>query len=71
MDAVTLYGTALIDDPNRFGAVSAIGLDETLFARQGQFRRRPWPTQIIDVAQGQLLDVCLVVMLRGRDAAGS
>ena len=38
MDAVVVYGTPLIDDPHRFGAVSAVGLDETLFAREGPFR---------------------------------
>jgi len=32
MDAVALYGTPLIDDPDRFCAVTAVGLDETLFA---------------------------------------
>jgi transposase len=66
MDAVMLYGTALIDDPSRFGAVSAIGLDETLFARQGRFRTQCWSTQIVDVRRGQLLDV-----VPGRDAAES
>jgi len=28
MDAVMLYGTPLIDDPARFGAVTAVGLDD-------------------------------------------
>jgi hypothetical protein len=31
MDAVAFYGTPLIDDPGRFGAVAAVGLDERLF----------------------------------------
>ena len=64
MDAVALYGTPLIDDPDRFGAVSAVGLDETLFARVGPFRRQLWSTQIVDVAAGQLLDI-----VPGRDSA--
>jgi transposase len=63
MDAVVVYGTPLIDDPNRFGAVTAVGLDETLFARTGPFRRQRWSTQIVDVGTGQLLDV-----VPGRDA---
>lgn len=63
MDAVAVYGTPLIDDPYRFGAVSAVGLDETLFARVGPFRRQLWSTQIVDVAAGQLLDV-----VPGRDS---
>ena len=32
MDTVVVYGTPLIDDPLRFGAVTAVGLDETLCA---------------------------------------
>jgi transposase len=63
MDAVVLYGQALIDDPARFAAVNALGLDETLFAREGPFRRQLWSTQIVDVEHGQLLDV-----VPGRDS---
>src|SRR4051812_21388384 len=65
MDAVTVFGQPLIDDPNRFGTVNALGLDETLFARDGPFRQQRWSTQIVDVRRGQLLDV-----VAGRDAAG-
>jgi len=64
MDAVVVYGTPLIDDPGRFGSVSAVGLDETLFARVGPFRRQLWSTRIVDVAAGQLLDI-----VPGRDSA--
>jgi transposase len=64
MDAVELYGLPLIDDPDRFGAVTALGLDETLFCRQGRFRVQCWSTQIVDVRRGQLLDV-----VPGRDSA--
>src|SRR6516165_9336467 len=53
MDAVVVYGTPLIDDPHRFGAVDAVGLDETLFARVGPFRRQLWSTQIVDVGAGR------------------
>lgn len=55
----------MIDDPDRFGPVDAVGLDETLFAREGPFRRQRWSTQIVDVGAGQLLDI-----VPGRDAAG-
>jgi transposase len=65
MDAVVLFGRPLVDDPARFGTVNALGLDETLFAREGPFRRQLWSTQIVDVRRGQLLDV-----VAGRDAAG-
>ena len=64
MDAVELYGTPLIDDPNRFDTVTALGLDETLFRREGRFRIQCWSTQIVDVRGGQLLDV-----VEGRDSS--
>lgn len=64
MDAVVHHGRRLIDDPNRIGATTAVGLDEVLFFRLGKFRHRMWSTQIVDVARGQLLDV-----VPGRDAA--
>jgi transposase len=63
-DAVIAYGEPLVDDPDRFGPVEALGLDETLFARQGRWRRQSWSTSIVDVTAGQLLDV-----VPGRDAA--
>jgi transposase len=62
MDAVVLYGGPLVDDPARIGTVTALGLDETLFARDGPFRCQCWSTQIVDVRVGQLLDV-----VAGRD----
>ena len=66
MDAVVAHGQTLIDDPDRIGSTTAVGLDEVLFCRLGRFRRRCWSTQIVDVAHGQLLDV-----VAGRDAAGA
>lgn len=66
-DAVMAYGAALIDDdPDRIGAVKALGLDETLFNKTGPWRRQSWCTSIVDVAGGGLLDV-----VEGRDSAGS
>jgi transposase len=64
-DAVIAYGEALVDDPDRVGPVSALGLDETLFCRQGRWRTQAWCTSIVDVGAGALLDV-----VPGRDAAG-
>ena len=63
MDAVIAIGEQLIDHPDRIGNVNALGLDETLFARVGKFRRQLWSTQIVDVRRGQLLDV-----VPGRDS---
>jgi transposase len=60
--AVIGYGLALVDDPDRIGPVTTLGLDETAFVRTGKFRRRLWSTQL--VGDGQLLDV-----VAGRDAA--
>ncbi len=65
MDAVAAYGQVLIDDPNRFSDVAALGLDETLRCRLGKWRRQAWTTQIVDVEAGQLLDV-----VEGRSAQG-
>ena len=57
-DAVRAYGEALVDDdPDRIGEPSALGLDETLFARLGEFGRQHWSTSIVDVRAGVLLDV--------------
>jgi len=66
MDAVMYFGAPLIDDPNRYGTVDALGLDETLFCRVGRWRTQCWSTQIVDVRRGQLLDV-----VPGRDGAPS
>jgi hypothetical protein len=66
MDAVAAYGTPLVEDPDRIGPVTALGLDETLFARTGRWRRQRWCTSIVDVGRpAQLLDV-----VAGRTAAG-
>lgn len=58
MDAVVAYGTPLIDDPGRIDEVTALGLDETLFVREGEWNRRSWVTSIVDVTRpAQLLDI--------------
>jgi len=49
MAAVVAVCEPLIEDPARVGPVSALGLDEALFAREGPFRRQRWSTQIVDV----------------------
>jgi hypothetical protein len=65
-DAVIAYGTPLVEDPDRIGAVAALGLDETLFNRVGRWRTQQWSTSIVDVGGGQLLDV-----IPGRSSAGA
>jgi transposase len=56
-DAVIAYGTALVDHPDRFGVVEALGLDEVLMVRRGPWRRQDFSTQLVDVGRGQLLDI--------------
>ena len=64
--AVLAWGEALLAaDCDRVGAVRALGLDETLFGRNGPWRARRWCTSIVDVQRGQLLDI-----VPGRDAEG-
>ena len=63
--AVVAWGQALLGaDAARVGTVEALGLDETLFGREGRRRTRRWCTSIVDVQKGQLLDI-----VPGRDAA--
>ena len=64
MDAVVVFGVPLIDEPARYTTVNAVGLDETLYVREGRYRRQRWSTQVVDVQRGQLLDV-----LDGKDVA--
>lgn len=67
MAAVVAYGTPLVEDPTRIATVTALGLDETLFARTGPRRTQGWCTSIVDVTRpAQLLDV-----VPGRSAAGA
>ncbi|MDQ6909493.1 MAG: ISL3 family transposase [Actinomycetota bacterium] len=56
-DAVIAYGTVLVDDEDRIGEPTALGLDETLFCHEGPWRRQCWSTSIVDVGVGCLLDV--------------
>ena len=63
-DTVLAYGTPLIEDPDRIGEPTALGLDETLFCRVGTWRRQSWSTSIVDVEAGRLLEV-----VPGRSAA--
>jgi transposase len=55
--AVLAYGTALIEHPERFDDVTALGLDETAFVRLAPYFRTNFITSIVDVGQGQLLDI--------------
>lgn len=50
--AEIIYGTALIDDPERIGNVTVLGLDETAFVRLGELRQRLLFTQLVTSAMG-------------------
>ena len=64
-DTVMAYGSALLEDPDRFGEVTALGLDEVLFARLSIYRAATFSTQLVDVERGQLLNV-----VEGKKAEG-
>ena len=49
MDAVVAVGEQVIGHPDRIGAVTALGLDETSFAKVGRFGTQLWSTQIVEV----------------------
>ena len=49
-DTVIAYGAALVDDPARIADTTALGLDETLFVRRGEWHRQEFVTSIVDDA---------------------
>lgn len=49
-DAVIGYGEALLEaDVDRVGDVDALGLDESLFNRTGQWRTQQWCTSVVNL----------------------
>jgi transposase len=72
--AVRIYGAALLDaDTKRLKETTAIGLDETLFVKEGPYKHRFWSTTVCDVINHQLMDVIptrefieVAAWLRGR-----
>jgi transposase len=67
-DAVVLYGEALLAaDTDRTVGVTALGLDETLFKREGKWRTLRWATTVADVG-GKGRPSRLVEMVEGRTA---
>lgn len=68
-DAVVAYGEALLAaDVGRVGGVDALGLDETLFFRKGQWHLKQWCTSVVDVG-GPARTAKLVEVIEGRTAA--
>ena len=57
-DEVRCWGEALLEaDTSRVGTVGAVGVDETLFWRQGRWRTKVWCTSVVDVGGRQLIDI--------------
>ena len=55
---VVRWGEALLGaDTDRIGEVQAVGVDETLFWRQGQWRTKQWCTSVGDVGGRQPVDI--------------
>ncbi len=52
-DAVLAYGQALLEDPDRFGVVSALGFDEVAFLHEAPYYRTQFSTSIVDVVPGR------------------
>jgi transposase len=57
MGAVVEHGQPLVDDPDRLGSPSMLGLDETLFLSANALRRREMITGFADLDRHLLLDV--------------
>lgn len=56
--AVITYGEALLDaDRKRLKTTIAMGLDETLFLREGRYKIKSWCTTVSDVGNHQLIDI--------------
>ena len=66
MDAVAYWGQPLIDDPNRVGQTTALGVDETKFLSVKRDEATHWVSAICDVARRLVVDV-----IEGRQGPGA
>ncbi len=57
MDAVSLHGTPLIDDPARVGPVRAMGIDETSFLSANREHPTIYATGMVDLDRRRLIDM--------------
>lgn len=64
MAAVVAHGTPLVDDPNRVGEVTQLGVDETSFLKANRSHPTIYATGLVDTQAGVLID-----MVRGNSAA--
>ena len=57
MAAVVIHGTPLIDDPNRVGMVSQLGVDETSYLKANRSHPTLYATGLVDTQAGILIDM--------------
>ncbi len=57
MDAVTVHGTPLVDDPARVGPVRAMGIDETSFLSANREHATIYATGMVDLDRRRLIDM--------------
>ena len=56
-NAVARIAQARVDDPDRVGPTAMVGFDETVMQPSSRRRRRRFITAVVDVDNGQILDV--------------
>ena len=64
MDAVVLHGTPLVEDPERVGAVRALGIDETSYQAATAEHSTTYATGLVDLDRRILID-----MMEGNSAS--
>lgn len=76
MNAVIEHGTPLVDDPNRVGSVTNLGLDETSFLKATRQHSTRYVTGFVDLDRRHMIDVVegndanrIKAWLAGRDPA--
>jgi transposase len=64
MSAVTVYGTPLVEDPDRTSGVEMLGVDETSFLKAQPTTPTRWVSAVVDVGRRRAID-----LFEGRNAA--
>ena len=64
MSAVERHGRPLVDDPDRVGEVSSLGVDETSFLKANRTHRTLYATGLVDLERHKVIDI-----LQGNTAA--
>lgn len=57
MTAVRIHGTPLVEDPDRVGVVTQLGVDETSFLKANRSHRTLYATGLVDTQAGILIDM--------------